>query len=85
VLIRKIALFPFSILYGIITSFRNVLFDWNLLKSHSVTIQTICVGNLAVGGTGKTPHVEYLIKLLGDHHKIAILSRGYKRNHYNIK
>ena len=78
-LIRKIALFPFSILYGLITSFRNVLFDWNLLKSHSVTIQTICVGNLAVGGPGKTPHVEYLIKLLGDHHKIAILSRGYKR------
>ncbi len=78
-LIRKIILFPFSILYGLVTSLRNVLFDWSILKSHPVNSQTICVGNLAVGGTGKTPHVEYLIKLLGDQHKIAVLSRGYKR------
>lgn len=77
--LKKILLFPFAIIYGIITSFRNLLYDWNFLKSKSVDVYTICVGNLAVGGTGKTPHVEYLIKLLQNDFKIATLSRGYKR------
>ena len=77
--IRKIVLYPFAVIYGIITSFRNLLFDWKILKSHTVLLHTICVGNLAVGGTGKTPHVEYLINLLKSECKIAILSRGYKR------
>lgn len=66
-------------LYGIATTIRNLLFDWKILKSTSVDIHTICVGNLAVGGTGKTPHVEHLIKLLKNEYKIATLSRGYKR------
>lgn len=77
--IRKIVLFPFAIIYGLITSFRNFLFDFKILKSHNVDLHTICVGNLAVGGTGKTPHVEYLINLLKSECRIAILSRGYKR------
>ncbi len=77
--LKKILLFPFAVIYGIITSLRNLLYDWKFLKSKSVDIHTICVGNLAVGGTGKTPHVEYLINILQYDFKIAILSRGYKR------
>lgn len=77
--LKKIILFPFSILYGLITACRNLLYDWNILKSTSFDVHTICVGNLAVGGTGKTPHVEYLVRLLNEECKIAILSRGYKR------
>ncbi|MES2763892.1 MAG: tetraacyldisaccharide 4'-kinase [Bacteroidota bacterium] len=77
--LKKIVFFPFAVIYGIITSLRNLLYDWKILKSKSVDVHTICVGNLAVGGTGKTPHVEYLINLLQNDYKIAILSRGYKR------
>lgn len=77
--LKKIFLFPFAVIYGIITSLRNLLYDWKFLQSKSFDVHTICVGNLAVGGTGKTPHVEYLIKLLQDEVKIATLSRGYKR------
>ncbi|WP_395042964.1 tetraacyldisaccharide 4'-kinase [Flavobacterium sp.] len=76
--IRKL-LFPFSILYGLITSIRNFLFDIGFLKSHSFDIPIIAVGNLSVGGTGKTPQIEYLIRLLSPNYKIATLSRGYKR------
>ncbi len=77
--LKKILLYPFAIIYGIITSFRNLLYDWKILKSKSFEVHTICVGNLAVGGTGKTPHIEYLIKLLKPEFNIATLSRGYKR------
>jgi tetraacyldisaccharide 4'-kinase len=77
--LKKILFFPFAVIYGIITSLRNLLYDWKFLKSKSVDVHTICVGNLAVGGTGKTPHVEYLINILQNDYKIAILSRGYKR------
>ncbi len=77
-LLRKL-LFPFAILYGLITSTRNFLFDKGILKSHSFDLPIIAVGNLSVGGTGKTPQIEYLIRLLSDTHKIATLSRGYKR------
>ena len=76
--LRKI-LFPFSILYGIITTIRNFLFDCGILKSYSFPIPVIAVGNLSVGGTGKTPQIEYLIRLLSDKFQIATLSRGYKR------
>lgn len=76
--LRKI-LFPFSILYGCITSIRNFLFDKGILKSYSFDIPVIAVGNLSVGGTGKTPQIEYLIRLLSENYKIATLSRGYKR------
>lgn len=76
--LRKIA-FPFSILYGLITSLRNYLYDVALLKSVHFKTPTIVVGNLSVGGTGKTPQIEYLIDLLKNNYKIAVLSRGYKR------
>ncbi|WP_298394883.1 tetraacyldisaccharide 4'-kinase [Flavobacterium sp.] len=78
-IILRYLLFPFSILYGLITSFRNVLFDVGILKSYSFDIPIIAVGNLSVGGTGKTPQIEYLIRLLAPNYKIATLSRGYKR------
>lgn len=77
-LVRKI-LFPFAILYGLVTSIRNFLFDIGILKSYSFDIPIIAVGNLSVGGTGKTPQIEYLIRLLSGKYKIATLSRGYKR------
>ena len=77
-LLRKL-LFPFAILYGFITSLRNYLFDKGILKSYSFEIPIIAVGNLNVGGTGKTPQIEYLIRLLSPKYKVATLSRGYKR------
>lgn len=77
-LLRKI-LFPFAVLYGLITSIRNFLFDKGILKSYAFDLPVIAVGNLSVGGTGKTPQIEYLIRLLSDKYKTATLSRGYKR------
>ena len=76
--LRKI-LFPFAVLYGFITSIRNFLFDTGILKSYSFDVPVIAVGNLSVGGTGKTPQIEYLIRLLSKDYKVATLSRGYKR------
>ena len=72
-------LLPFSWIYGSIVRFRNWLFDMGLKKSKSFSIPIISVGNITVGGSGKTPHVEYLIRLLHNKAKIAVLSRGYKR------
>jgi len=72
-------LFPFAVLYGWITSVRNFLFDSGILKSYSFEVPVIAVGNLSTGGTGKTPQIEYLIRLLLPHYTIAMLSRGYKR------
>ena len=77
-LLRKL-LFPFAVLYGFITGIRNFLYNLGILKSYSFDIPVIAVGNLSVGGTGKTPQIEYLIRLLSEKHKIATLSRGYKR------
>lgn len=68
-----------SWIYGSVIWLRNKLFDKNILKSSTFNFPIICVGNLAVGGTGKTPMTEYLIRLLKDDFKIATLSRGYKR------
>ncbi len=72
-------LFPFSILYGIITWLRNKCYDFAVFKSFLFEIPIITVGNLSVGGTGKTPQIEYLIRLLKSHKRVAVLSRGYKR------
>ncbi len=72
-------LYPVSFLYGIGVRLRNNLFDWRLLRSRSFDIPIISVGNITVGGTGKTPHTEYLIKILQDTYQVAVLSRGYKR------
>ena len=72
-------LYPFSFLYGIGVNLRNQLFDLNILRSQSFDVPVICIGNITVGGTGKTPHTEYLIKLLQKEFQVAVLSRGYKR------
>ncbi|WP_033194714.1 tetraacyldisaccharide 4'-kinase [Ochrovirga pacifica] len=72
-------LLPFSLLYGTITAIRNGLYNNQVLKSTKFKIPIICVGNLSVGGTGKTPQIEYLIRLLATSYKTAVLSRGYKR------
>ena len=76
---RRGLLSPFAVLYGAVIGIRHLLYDEHLLRSYTPTIPTICVGNIAVGGTGKTPMVEYLIRLLQDEYKVAVLSRGYKR------
>lgn len=71
---------PFSLLYGLVVWVRNLLYDDHILRSSSVSVPTIGVGNLAVGGTGKTPMTEYLVKLLSEDYRVAVLSRGYGRN-----
>ena len=78
ILLRKI-LFPLAFLYWLITFIRNWLYDKGIFKSSSFNIPIIAVGNLSVGGTGKTPQIEYLIRLLSENYKVAVLSRGYKR------
>ena len=77
-LFRKI-LFPIVPIYYLVTWLRNKLYDLGIKKSVSYDFPVICVGNLSVGGTGKTPMIEYLIHLLKDEYKVATLSRGYKR------
>lgn len=75
----KILLLPLSIVYGFIVEFRNFLFHIGLLKSQSFSVPVICVGNITVGGTGKTPHTEMVIAELRKKFRVACLSRGYKR------
>jgi len=75
----RILLLPFSVIYALVVFFRNWCFDKKILASSSFNLPLICVGNLAVGGTGKSPMVEFLIKRLKNDFQIAILSRGYKR------
>ncbi len=75
----RIILFPVALLYWLIITIRNFLYDLKILRSSSFGMPLICVGNLSVGGTGKSPMVEYLVSLLKDQFKIATLSRGYKR------
>jgi tetraacyldisaccharide 4'-kinase len=72
-------LLPLSWLYGLAVNLRNTLFSIGILKSRSFDVPVIAVGNITVGGSGKTPHVEYLIRLLKDTFHTAVLSRGYKR------
>jgi tetraacyldisaccharide 4'-kinase len=78
-ILLRILLFPFSWLYYLVTQIRNRLYDQGLRPSVRFEFPVICVGNLTVGGTGKTPMVEHLIRLMRDRHKIATLSRGYGR------
>ncbi len=75
---------PLSWLYGIGVAFRNLLFETGILKSQTYATPVISVGNITVGGTGKTPHVEYLIRLLKDKTNLAVLSRGYKRKSHGF-
>lgn len=72
-------LVPLSLLYGFIVFIRNKLYDYKILRSHSFEKPVISVGNITVGGTGKTPHIEYIANLLKDEFQVACLSRGYKR------
>ncbi len=76
---RSWLLLPLAGIYWLIIYIRNRLFDIKFLHSKEFTLPVICVGNITVGGTGKTPHIEYLIRLLKDNYNIAILSRGYRR------
>jgi tetraacyldisaccharide 4'-kinase len=75
----KVILTPFSWLYGLVIWIRNSLYDNGFLKSSGFNLPLISVGNITVGGTGKTPHVEYLVELLNSEFSVATLSRGYKR------
>ena len=75
----KYFLFPFSLLYGLVTDVRNYLYDKGFWEEANFYLPVINVGNLTVGGTGKTPHVEYLIRLLKDKYTLTTLSRGYGR------
>ena len=76
----RLFLYLISIIYNIITTLRNILFDYHILKSKKHKIPVICIGNLSLGGSGKTPQTNYIAKLLSKDYNIAILSRGYGRN-----
>ena len=75
----RFLLFPFAVIYDVVTTIRNLFFDVGIFKQTPFKIPVIVVGNLSVGGTGKTPQIEYLIRLLHNQFKVAVLSRGYKR------
>lgn len=77
--ILRCMLTPMSWLYGFGTGVRNKLFDWGLIKEFGFDIPVVGVGNITIGGTGKTPHVEYILECLRYQKNIAVLSRGYKR------
>lgn len=79
-IILRYILFPIVPIYYLVTWLRNRFYDLGVFESKSYVLPVICVGNLSVGGTGKTPMIEYLIRLLKDEKHIATLSRGYKRN-----
>ncbi|HUH50681.1 MAG TPA: tetraacyldisaccharide 4'-kinase [Flavobacterium sp.] len=78
--VLRFLLFPFGLVYWLVTTVRNYFYDKGVFSSYKAPIKVIAVGNLSVGGTGKTPQIEYLIRLLSDNYKTAILSRGYKRS-----
>jgi len=77
--ILQLIVYPISLFYGVLTSIRNLLYDGGIFKSVKFDFPIINVGNLNMGGTGKSPHIEYLIRLLSGKYKVATLSRGYKR------
>jgi len=81
----KLILYPISKIYEAITSFRNYLYDSKNIKSTKFTFPIISIGNLSTGGTGKTPHTDYLIQLLKNKYKTAVLSRGYGRKSVGYK
>lgn len=81
----RLLLYILSLIFHIITSIKNYLFDYKILTSHSYKIPIICIGNLSLGGTGKTPHTDYIISLLKSKYNIAVLSRGYGRKTQDMK
>src|ERR1700760_4959195 len=76
----RLLLFPVSLIYGLVVIIRNWCFDTGIFKSRKFYVPVVSVGNLDVGGAGKTPMTEYLVRLLKPHYKLATLSRGYGRN-----
>ena len=78
-LIKKILFWKLSIQFSLVTSIRNFIYNIGVIKSHQFNLPLISVGNLVLGGSGKTPTIEYLIRLLSKNYKIAVLSRGYGR------
>jgi tetraacyldisaccharide 4'-kinase len=76
---KNILLYPLSLIYGAVTDIRNFMYNTGILPHHEFRLPVICVGNITVGGTGKTPHTEYLISLLRKNFRVATLSRGYMR------
>jgi tetraacyldisaccharide 4'-kinase len=79
-MVVRILLYPFALIYGAMMWLRNRLYDAKFFSSIGFSVPVICVGNLSTGGTGKTPHVEYLIRLLQYQYRAATMSRGYKRH-----
>lgn len=78
-LLKGLLLKPLSVAYGAVTSSRNKMFELGVLKQREFDIPVLVVGNIAVGGTGKTPHVEFLVELLHQKYHVGVLSRGYNR------
>jgi tetraacyldisaccharide 4'-kinase len=76
---KNLFLYPLAVLYRLVTDIRNLLFDTGIFHSEGFSIPVICIGNITVGGTGKTPHTEYLIDIMRNEFKVAVMSRGYKR------
>lgn len=81
----RLILLPLTLIYALVIILRNKFYDWKIFSSILFTIPVISVGNITVGGTGKTPHIAYLAALLKDKYKIAILSRGYGRSSRGFK
>lgn len=77
--VLNVILLPLSLIYGFMVGIRNFFFNTGILKSKSFSVPVICVGNITVGGTGKTPHTEWLLSELSKDYRVACLSRGYKR------
>ncbi len=82
---KKLLFLPLALIYQLVLFIRHKLYDLGIIRSKSFDLPIICVGNLSFGGTGKTPHIEYLTELLKSDYKIAILSRGYKRKSKGFK
>jgi len=80
----RFLLFPFALIYGAITLLRNGMYRVGIFKASKFSLPIISIGNLSMGGTGKTPHTEYLIRLLQDENKIFTLSRGFGRKEYGF-
>ncbi len=78
-ILNSLVLLPLSKIYGAVTTTRNYMFKWGILKQRSFPVPIVVVGNIAVGGTGKTPHTEYIVNSLRYDYTIGVLSRGYKR------
>ncbi|HLU81004.1 MAG TPA: tetraacyldisaccharide 4'-kinase, partial [Flavobacteriaceae bacterium] len=81
----RILLFPFSVIYGGIIALRNLLYDKGFFSSETYLFPVICIGNLNLGGTGKSPMVEYLLEVLIKKYRVAVMSRGYKRKTKGFK